>query len=488
MNVKKQIQSFLSSRMHGERSRDIILYWLPELITATILISLPPLIDSWIVSQLGSNTTYGALAMGTNFLHTLIKLAEAIPVASIAIIGRHNGAGEYEQCGQDLGDTFWTTFIFGCSQFLIIFLSAKYIYQWLGVPAKMIPIGAEFLRIKAFGVFLIFTILCFVGFMRALKNTRVPMLINMLGIAVFIVFDYMLVLGHFGFPKLGLKGSAIATIVQYSVMNVVALCYILFNPDYKKYFTTIFFAVFSWKRALHLINLSWPIVIDKSTITFSYVWLSKMIASMGKYAITSYDVVKNLERFAILPVAAAAQVVTFLVSNRLGAGDPEGAVANIKKMFMLSFATVIPSLFILSINAPYFVSFFDKKNKFGNFAASVLPIITFLVIFDFTQLVLAGALRGAGDVRTVMWGRLFSCACFFIPVSYVISQLPQAGAGHGFSTQTTGMLSAYFMVLPPISNELKFILIYGSFYVTTGLMGIIFVRRIKSRKWLTHKV
>src|SRR5947207_16017509 len=84
----------------GESNKKIILYWLPQIISATILVSLPPMIDAWIISRLGSTTMYGALGMGTNFLHTLIKLAEAIPVASIAIIGRHNGAQEYDKCGE----------------------------------------------------------------------------------------------------------------------------------------------------------------------------------------------------------------------------------------------------------------------------------------------------------------------------------------------------------------------------------------------------
>src|SRR4051812_36098844 len=100
INIVARLQE---ARLKGESIRQILAYWLPELISAAILVSLPPMIDSWIVSRLGSTTIYGALGMGTNFLHTLIKFAEAIPVASIAIIGRYNGAQDYEKCGEGLG-------------------------------------------------------------------------------------------------------------------------------------------------------------------------------------------------------------------------------------------------------------------------------------------------------------------------------------------------------------------------------------------------
>jgi len=82
MNANK----FKTMRETGESVREILSLWLPEMISIAILISLPPLIDSLLIASLRSNTTYGALAMATNFLHFLIKMSEAIPVAAIAII------------------------------------------------------------------------------------------------------------------------------------------------------------------------------------------------------------------------------------------------------------------------------------------------------------------------------------------------------------------------------------------------------------------
>lgn len=247
-------------------------------------------------------------------------------------------------------------------------------------------------------------------------------------------------------------------------MLSIALFYILTNPDYKKYFSKLFITSFNGSKIAHLLNLSWPIIVDKTAIAMSYVWLSKMLATMGKHAIVSYDVVKNLERFAFLPVMASAGVITFLVSNYLGARDENGTMANVKKMYFLTCVTVIPALLVLCLNARYLVSFFDPLNKFTYFAAAVLPVISLLVIFDFTQVFLAAAMRGAGDVKAVMIGRVLACGCFFVPVSYALSQIT-------FVSDTT-----------------RFILVYGSFYVTTGIMGLFYMHRIISRKWCKHNL
>lgn len=458
------VNQALKKLSKGDSLKSILSYWLPELITAIVFVVLPPLYDSYLTAQLNSINTYGAIGMAATFLNTLVKLAEAIPVAMIAIYGRYNGRQEYEACGEGLGDTFWTTCFLGFLQFFIILIGAELIFKMLGVPTSMIKIGASFLRIKSLGFFFMFTIMAFIGFMRTIKNTRMPMFLTAFGVGFYILIAPLLAFGGFGIPELGQNGIAIATVIEFMLMNVIAITYILITPECKKYFNKTFFSIFSFKRVIHLLNMSWPIIIDKSLVAWSYVWLISMIAPMGTVAIASYSIVWNLERLAFIPAMASGQIIAFLVSNKLGAQDPDGASANIKKVLLLTAATVIPSLIILCIGSSFFISFFDKTHELASFASKVLPYISLLVIFDFTQVVLSGALRGAGDVKTVMFGRFIACIVFFFPCSYLISHLPIQ------------------------SQALRFTLIYGSFYLATGVMGLIFLLRMRNHKWQNRKI
>ncbi|MBL4587846.1 MATE family efflux transporter, partial [Candidatus Babeliales bacterium] len=395
-------------------------------------------------------------------LHMLTKFAEAIPVASVAIIGRHNGAKDYHACGRHLGDTFWTTCIIGLVQCIIIYTAAVPIFQWLGGSEKMIAIGAPFLKLRSISVLLSFIFMAFLGFMRGVKNTTVPMYLNLCGIIIFMISDYVLILGKFGFPRLGLTGSAIASIIQYSTMIVGALWFITKEGTFSRYFPRPFFYFFNIKDSWRLLTLSVPIIIDKVSLAVSYVWLAKQLAPMGKYIISSYDVIVKLERFAFLPAIAFAQVITFLVSNKLGEKNPDGAKEDIKKVMILSTFMISFTLIILCLNRHWFIGWLDPKNRFTDFTADALPFISILVIFDFIQLILAGALRGAGDVKTVMYTRFFSCFFFFFPLAY------------------------FFGNVLVIQDELiKFILIYSSFYLNTALMGLVFLYRIKSKKWIS---
>jgi MATE family multidrug resistance protein len=459
MNKTKEPKIF-----KGESYTQLLSYWIPEVISAAVLTTLPLLFDAYVIANLNSTSTYGALGVANNFLHLLMKLAESISVATTTIVGRFNGAKEYDKAGESFGDSFWSTFFLGIIVSAFIFIFSYDIYLWLGVPQHMANIGTSFLKLRALSLLFLFINLAFFGFMRGVKNTKTPMIINVIGTVVFMVLDYILVLGKFGAPQLKLNGSAIAGLVQYVLMAILCIFHVLGNEKYKAYFSKAFFSLFTLVGAFRIIKITIPIMIDKVSLASSYVVLNKLINPMGKYATAAYVAVKDLERLAFLPAIAFATVITFLVSNRLGQNDPEGARANIRRVLLLAGSMVFILLFLLCINPAFFVQIFDPRKKFIGFAAQVFPWISVLVICDFVQLILAGVLRGAGDVRAVMIIRALCCYAFFAPFATWIASLP-------------------------IKDDVtKFILIYGSFYVNAGLMGILFIIRLKSKRLSTTRI
>jgi len=276
---------------------------------------------------------------------------------------------------------------------------------------------------------------------------------------VFIFFDYALIYGKFGFPKMGLQGSAIASVVQYGAMFVFALMAIFLRKKNRIYGINLFKPFTRLSRVVELIKLSVPVVIDKSTMALAYIWMGSMMAPMGKIGLATFSVVKDLERLALLPAVAFAQVVTFLVSNDYGRANWEGIKSNVKKIIFLSSLLVFSILIIISIWPSFFVQFFDKNGDFTDIAAGVIPILSVLVFFDLLQLILSGAMRGASNVKTVMMTRILVCSLYFVPCSYIISKIDFG------------------------SMVLKFALIYGSFYIGNALMSIVYICRFRGQDW-----
>ncbi len=459
---QKLIPSFVSGLqdfVYGESYKAIFGYFWPEFISALVLISLSNVLDARWIAGLKSTSTYAALNVTYDFIHFMLKLAEGFSIGSVVLCGQYNGVGNYPAAGRAFRDVFWVNVVVGGALASMLFFGAHSIYTLYGLPEKMIIVGTPYLRLQAFRVFLMFIFMALIGFLRSIKNTRVPMQIFLVGGSFFLFFDYALIHGAFGFPELQFKGSAIASVIQYSVMSLLALTYVVWHKETTKYEISLFNGLSDWSRIKRIFSLSWPAIIDKASFAGAYIWLGSMITSMGKYAIASYGTIKIIERFALLPAIAFAQVVTFLVSNAYGKQDWQGIKSSIKKIFLLSSFFVGINLIIFSLYAHRIIPFFDPKGRITEFSAGLFPYLSLLAFFDVLQLVLAGALRGAANVKTVMAVRLIVFSCYFFPVSYALSRMPIK------------------------DDTLKFFLIYGSFYLGNAIMSIVYIQRFRGEKW-----
>lgn len=450
----------IRDQSHGESYTTILRYFVPEFITALVLLLY--VIDAWWVADLKSTSIYATAGTTNNMMHFITKIAEGFSVGTTIMSGHYNGLQEFKEVGRTMVSAFWATILTGGLIASSLFFGAYWIYYMYGVPAKMIAIGVPFLRMRAISIFFMFIFFAVIGFLRGIKKPKIPMQIFTFGAFIFLFFDYCLIFGNFGFPKMGLKGSALASIIQYGIMLIVSLAYLVLDEDNRKYSLHLIAERISIQRVKELFALSWPVMLDKGTLAAVPLWLGYVINPMGVYAIASFTVIKDLERLAILPAAALAQVITFLVSNAYGSQDWEGIKSTIKKTVFLASFFVFSILFIFSLWPHFFIQLFDHKDKFTSFAAKIFPVLSVLVFCDLLQLILAGAMRGAANVKMVMWVRLSICFLFFAPVSWFLSKLPME------------------------NTSLQFLLVYSTFYIGSGLMSCIYIYRFRGERW-QHK-
>lgn len=444
-----------SDGMHtGETYATIMAYCIPELITAFLLTSLITLVDAAFIGHLRSTSLFAAQGIVNNFMHFLIKIAEGMCVGTIVVCGQFNGRYQLPAVGKALISSVWITVVLGVVLASFFFCASPFLFYWYGVSPKIAMYGITLLRLRSISIFFAFIYFALVGFFRAVKNTRLPMVLYIFGACIFIFFDYVLIFGKWGFPALGLRGSAIASIIQYMVMLVAAVSILAFDSEYKKY------ALHVWRSfepglSLTVLHYSWPIMIDKAVLAAAKIWLAWLLVPMGKMVMASFSIIKDIEMIAFVPAIASAQVITFLASNNIGADDWDSFLKNISRVMMCALCMVGCVLAIFCLFPHTVIQFFDKKGSFVEIAALALPFISLFVLFDVVQLILSGALRGASYVKTVMWTRLLVCFGIFVPLSYWISLLS-------------------------IDNTvLKFVGIYSSFYISNGIMSIIYMVQLK---------
>ncbi len=449
----------VTDKVYGESSITLLRYFFPELITSFILYLFPLLLDLYFIGHLKSTPAYVALSTTNNMIHFAIKIAEAFSVGTVILAGQLNGALSYKGVGKATRDSFWVTTLLGILGSCMLYFGAPMVYRWYGVHESVAVFGVPFLRIRALGVLCMFMFFALVGFMRAIKNSYAPMIAFAAGAITFVICDYIFIFGKLGFSPLGLQGSAWASVVQYFVMFSLLIVWMFFDPRCRKYSVDLFAAWTEPTYMVHFLKVSWPIVLDKATLAGAYLWLNKMITPMGLQALATFSAIKDIERCAFLPAVACAQIITFLVSNDMGNNNALGIKPNIKRIILMATFFVFTMLALLYWQLESVLVLFDKSKEFTPFVVRVFPILSVLVFFDLVQLILSAALRGSGNVKLVMIVRLLVCLFYFVPMSYLISYLP-------------------------IQDEtIKFILVYGSFYIGNALMSVIYVNWFRSDAW-----
>lgn len=444
----------------GQSYLQILRYLYPECITTLIIYFLPYFIDCLFICHLQSTSTYAVSGIIDNFLGMFLKAAEGLPIGIVIIAGYFNGLSDYKKVGQTFVDAFWVIMVIGIFLSFGLYCTAPLICKFNKFPPEMIAQGIPYLQMKSISIFFMFVYFSLVGFLRSVKNTFVPMVVFAMGSMVFVCVDYILIFGKCGFPQMCLLGSATASMIQYVFMCSVMLSYLLLAPGQKKYHIDLLRQKFSFERVKKLLMISFPVVVDKVSIAFAYAWLGSHMSDLGTQAGAAFSCIKMMERFAFIPAIACAQVVTFLVSNDLGRGAWKDIFANIKKILILATCCVGFILLIGSLWPQWFAGFVDKRGDFSHLVAIVFPALSILIIIDLLQLILSGALRGVGDVKTVMITRVCVIAGFFIPSTYVIT----------------------YLQLPSI--EMKMIVTYGAFLLGNGLMSIVYVYRLRQNNWI----
>lgn len=458
----------VGNQASGESYTKILKYFYPELITSFLLYSALNILDSYFIADLKMTAAYATSGVTNTLFHFITKIAEGFSIGMVVLCGQYNGIGQVSKIGKSVSDAFWTTCIVGGIIASILYAGAYIIfYTFYEIPGEMVSLCVPFVRLRAIGVFFNFISFALIGFLRGVKNTRITMYIFMLGALVFITCDWLLIYGNCGCPAMGIQGSALASVIQYSVMLAASLLYILCNKENRKYGIQLFSAL-EWSNVRNLVQLSWPVMLDKASLAVCRMWLVKMIAGMSKLkgtmVLASFVVVEDMGRFALLPGLAFAQVITFLVSNDFRAQNWDNIASNIRKVLLIAAVMVASILLLFTVGARFIIQFFDKNGTFIDFAADLIPIVSVLTFFDLLQLILAAALRGATDVKKVMSVRILIGALYFVPASYMLSRLS-------------------------VDNMfLKFILVYGSLHVGNLLMGIMYIVRFKSGEWKKQSI
>jgi len=405
------------------------------------------LADNIMVGQLGT-AELAAVSLGNSFIFIAMSLGIGFSTAITPLVAEADGAGNKKNAKSALKHGLVLCTVLGLMLFGFILL-AKPIMYIMKQPIEVLELALPYLDLVAFSLIPLIVFQAFKQFSEGLSQTKYPMYATIVANVINIILNYLLIFGSFGFPKMGIVGAAIGTLVSRFFM-VFYLWFILKTNDKFKYYVTGFnFANIEKSVIKKIVELGFPSSLQmffEVGIFTSAVWLSGVL---GKNAQAANQIALNLSSMTFMFGMGLGVTAMIRVGNQKGLANFKELRRIAKSIFLLTFLLEIVFAALFLIGKHWFPSLYLDIEDMTNFAdntevlvvaAELLLVAAFFQISDGVQVVVLGALRGLQDVKIPTLITFISYWLIGFPVSYYLclyTDLKSTGIWIGLLTGLT---------------------------------------------------
>lgn len=290
----------------------------------------------------------------------------------------------------------------------------------MGQPEELIPIIKPYFAVVMVSILFVMAANAFRQFVESITDAKVSMWILIIGNALNIVGNYLLIYGMCGLPELGLYGAAISTLVSRIVMLLMFVGVFAFRRKYASY--RLGFIASGAKRAsLRKLNaLGWPIGLQQGLEAATFCFTAIMVGWLGSMELAAHQIAITISTVSYITFLGLGSAVAIRVGFFKGANDwvrvRRITVAGLHIGLMTA---LVVCIVLWSIHKDV-SGFFTDSTEVMSIVATLLPILIVYQFFDGTQIILANALRGLADVKAIMWVSFITNFLIAIPVGYVL--------------------------------------------------------------------
>ncbi len=368
-----------------------------------------------------SETALGASAVGGVFFFVLYMIGLGFTQGMQILIARKAGEKKEEEIGPLF--TQGAYLIAFLSLFLLLFLVffADHLMKLIIHDPKILEALLQFIHYRTPGLVFTLLILQFRAFFIGIGVTR-PISWNMAVMAIInIVFNALLVFGKWGFPAMGIAGSALASSIAECCGALVFLYYIAKNKPMQMY-GLLRFRPLQMDLIKRLTKLSMPIVFQNFSALAGWLVFFLVIEKTGERNLAVSNILRSLLFILMTPVWGFFAAANTMVSNVIGQGKSDDVMALVKKVCALSFS-ISMLLSLMHLLFPRFIiSCFTDDPSLIEYAIGPLYLICAAsVLFSVGGIFLA-AVSGTGSTQASMFIEFISMMCYLSYIYFIYTR------------------------------------------------------------------
>ncbi len=355
------------------------------------------LVDSLMVSSLGS---YAVAAVGLTTQPKFLGLSLFIAsnVAISALVARRKGEDKKEEANKIFSTFLVFLLAAAVLMSIVLVVFADPIIRLCGSEELTHDSAVTYFRIIMGGMLFNVLQMGINSAQRGAGNTRITMRTNLVSNTVNIIFNYLLIQGHFGFPALGIRGAALATVLGTVVSSIMSI----WSVWKKDNFISIPYILLNkirpgWEAMKNIVKVGYSVFAEQVLMRIGFMLTAIMAADQGTSAMAAHQVGMNIMGLSFSFGDGLQATAVALIGYSLGAGKPEKAKAYGRTCRMIGGVISVILAVTYFFGANLLMEMFFEEKDIVAIGVSIMRVIIFVVILQIAQVIYMGCLRGAGD-------------------------------------------------------------------------------------------
>ncbi len=397
-----------------------------DILKKTIQIAWPSMLESFMVALVGIVDTIMVSALGPSAIAAIglttqpkficLAIFMSMSVAVSALVARRKGQGDREGANKVLCQSLLVVLLINLVITGIALSFANPIMQFVGTNADTHEMAVQYFRIIVGGQLFNAVNLIINAAQRGTGNTRIAMRTNLVSNLVNVVFNYLLIEGRFGFPALGVRGAAIATVLGTIAAMLMALRSVSNYTGYLYLWRGRSALRFDRETLGSIANIGSSTLADQLFMRVGFLLYVMVVANLGTNAFAAHQIGMNIltVSFALgdgLSVAAISLVGQSLGEERKDLAKIYGGFCQ-RVGFICSI--LLATVYLLLSRVIF--EMFTQEEEILEYGPMLMFFVVIIVLFQVAQVIYGGCLKGGGDTRFVAMVSLISVS-FIRPFS-----------------------------------------------------------------------
>lgn len=421
-----------------------------ELVLGSLFGMIDMMMLGWIADKALSAASVASVGITNQPMFIGLSLAQALNVGGTAMIARYVGAKQPHRVDSVLKHVILLNILFlaiPLSTFGLLF--TEEIMLFMGAEADTIAAGATYFKVIMIGYLFQSFNMSITAALRGIGETKAPMRINLRVNFLNVIGNAVLIYGLFFFPALGVTGAGISTAISHFLASILMVRYITkkespLKIDFKKKFT------YNKTVIQNLIRVGVPASLESLALRIGVLMFVRIVASLGTVIYASHQIALSILGLSFQPGQAFGIAASSMVGRSLGAQNLKKAELYAKETrrlgSLISTGMAVGFFFL----GPQIVGLYTTDPVIIENASMALKIIALVQPFQSSQLILAGALRGAGDTFWPLVATFVGVFGFRVFFAFIL-----------VSKLELGLMGAWIAVL--VDQLIRWVFVYARF-------------------------